>query len=106
MLTTPPDSPLRLLLRSWRAQTVPEDVGVVRGPQQTEDSAVAQEQTARKLGCTLPHYAAVETGHVVPSYPLLHALAVFFGLDDVEKLALLDALISASRTETWAAQAC
>jgi hypothetical protein len=32
---SPPDSPLRTLLRQWRARTRPEDIGLVRRPRQT-----------------------------------------------------------------------
>jgi hypothetical protein len=67
MLTTPPpDSPLRTLLRQWRARTRPEDLGLVRGPRQTSEAGITQEQLARRAGCTLRHYAAVEAGHALP----------------------------------------
>jgi predicted transcriptional regulator len=106
MLTTPPpDSPLRTLLRQWRARTRPEDLGLVRGPRQTSEAGITQEQLARRAGCTLRHYAAVEAGHALPGYTLVHRLVELFKLDDGERLELLDALMSASRNETWAQQA-
>jgi hypothetical protein len=80
LATPPPDCALRLLLRSWRARTRPEDIGAVPGLRQSPDAGVTQEQVARRVGCTLRHYAAVEAGHTLPGYTLVHRLVSLYQL--------------------------
>ena len=107
MSERPQTSPVsvRDLLAGWRARTRPEDVGLVRGPRQKPGSGITQEQLARVLGISLRHCNALELGAVrQPSFALLADLVRVLRLDGGERLALMDALMSAAGSRAWELQ--
>src|SRR4051794_5344348 len=85
MTDAPPPDQLCALLRTWREQLSPQDVGIPAGPRR-RTTGLRREEVARLADVSVTYYTFLEQGRAKqPSEQVLDALARALRLSPVER---------------------